>query len=167
MCICCKCGDTIVLIQTPSHQETEIQAKRRELFQNYIDAASRKGGGLFLDIVIENEYDPFSWKKDTLRFVPDSTVPVHDQGPTSLCTTKACFPFRNGHARCFASGSWVLILSRCPRKGIEPSQPSFPTAQGSLTASETRSSTLSNATSKSSRYPYTQHCFFSHPLERS
>ncbi|MFN9902949.1 MAG: hypothetical protein ACK55Z_30090, partial [bacterium] len=36
--------------------EKEIQARRRKLFQEYIDAAKAKGGGLFLDIVIENEY---------------------------------------------------------------------------------------------------------------
>ena len=46
----------------------KIAARRRELFQNYIDAARRKGGRLFLDIVIENEYDPFAWRKDTLRY---------------------------------------------------------------------------------------------------
>ena len=45
-----------------------IAARRRILFQNYIDAARRKGGRLFLDIVIENEYDPFVWRRDTLRY---------------------------------------------------------------------------------------------------
>lgn len=66
-CVFNKIQDQL-LDRIDNMKETEIQAKRRELFQNYIDAASRKGGGLFLDIVIENEYDPFSWKKDTLRY---------------------------------------------------------------------------------------------------
>ncbi|EKX47750.1 hypothetical protein GUITHDRAFT_162562 [Guillardia theta CCMP2712] len=48
--------------------EEEIAARRRDLFQKYIDAASAKDGGLFLDIVIENEYNPFAWKKHTLRY---------------------------------------------------------------------------------------------------
>ena len=48
--------------------EKEIQARRRDLFQKYIDASTAKPGGLFLDIVIENEYDPFTWKKKLLKY---------------------------------------------------------------------------------------------------
>eukprot|EP00286_Rhodomonas_abbreviata_P028209 CAMPEP_0181313080 /NCGR_PEP_ID=MMETSP1101-20121128/14054_1 /TAXON_ID=46948 /ORGANISM="Rhodomonas abbreviata, Strain Caron Lab Isolate" /LENGTH=423 /DNA_ID=CAMNT_0023420003 /DNA_START=140 /DNA_END=1407 /DNA_ORIENTATION=- len=66
-CVFNKIQDQL-LDRIDNMKEIDIQAKRRDLFQNYIDAASRKGGGLFLDIVIENEYDPFVWKKDTLRY---------------------------------------------------------------------------------------------------
>jgi hypothetical protein len=82
--------------------EAEIAAKRRQLFQNYIDASARKGGGLFLDIVIENEYDPFTWKKDTLKYRAKPAVvsngpgftdrfgnPVHDPVKRDLEKLKA------------------------------------------------------------------------------
>jgi hypothetical protein len=60
----------------------EISARRRDLFQKYIDAAAAKGGGLFLDIVIENEYDPFTWKKNTLKYRAKPAVVSNGPGFT-------------------------------------------------------------------------------------
>lgn len=62
--------------------EKEIQARRRDLFQKYIDAAAAKGGGLFLDIVIENEYNPFEWKKHTLKYRAKPAVVSNGAGFT-------------------------------------------------------------------------------------
>jgi hypothetical protein len=62
--------------------EKEIQARRRKLFQNYIDAAKAKGGGLFLDIVIENEYNPFTWKEHTLKYRAKPAVVSNGPGFT-------------------------------------------------------------------------------------
>jgi hypothetical protein len=66
-CVFDKIQDQLLNRVDDMNGET-IADKRRQLFQNYIDAARRKGGRLFLDIVIENEYDPFTWKKDLLRY---------------------------------------------------------------------------------------------------
>jgi hypothetical protein len=62
--------------------ELEIQERRRDLFQRYMDAAAAKGGGLFLDIVIENEYNPFTWKKDTLKYRAKPAVVSNGPGFT-------------------------------------------------------------------------------------
>lgn len=62
--------------------EKEIQARRRDLFQKYIDASAAKGGGLFLDIVIENEYNPFTWKKNTLKYRAKPAVVSNGPGFT-------------------------------------------------------------------------------------
>jgi hypothetical protein len=62
--------------------EKEIQARRRKLFQDYIDAAKAKGGGLFLDIVIENEYNPFTWKEHTLKYRAKPAVVSNGPGFT-------------------------------------------------------------------------------------
>eukprot|EP00960_Hanusia_phi_P073178 767955-Hanusia_phi.AAC.7 len=67
-CVFNKIQDQL-LDKIDTMEEGEIAARRRDLFQKYIDAASAKDGGLFLDIVIENEYNPFAWKKHTLRSV--------------------------------------------------------------------------------------------------
>jgi hypothetical protein len=64
----------------------EISERRRVLFQNYIDAAARKGGGLFLDIVIENEYDPFTWKTHTLRCAPGRPLSCTGPCPASCAS---------------------------------------------------------------------------------
>jgi hypothetical protein len=62
--------------------DKEIQARRRKLFQDYIDAAKAKGGGLFLDIVIENEYNPFTWKEHTLKYRAKPAVVSNGPGFT-------------------------------------------------------------------------------------
>jgi hypothetical protein len=53
-----------------------------ELFQKYMDASAAKGGGLFLDIVIENEYNPFTWKKHTLKYRAKPAVVSNGPGFT-------------------------------------------------------------------------------------
>ncbi len=100
-CVFNKIQDQL-LDRLENMDEVDLGAKRRQLFQNYIDASARKGGGLFLDIVIENEYDPFTWKKDTLKYRAKPAVvsngpgftdrfgnPVHDPVKRDLEKLKA------------------------------------------------------------------------------
>jgi hypothetical protein len=59
-----------------------IAARRRALLQRYLDAARSTGARLFLDIVVETEYDPFVWRKDTLRYRAKPATASHGPGFT-------------------------------------------------------------------------------------
>ena len=45
----------------------DIERRRRELLQSFIDQTN-SGGGLYLDIVKEDVYDPFAWKQHTVKY---------------------------------------------------------------------------------------------------
>ena len=51
----------------------ELLSRREQLFDAFLDACKRKGAGLFLDIVIESDYNPFAWKEHTVKF-PDTVA---------------------------------------------------------------------------------------------
>jgi hypothetical protein len=48
-------------------KDQELSQKRNQRYQNYLDQ-DRIKGGLYLDIIMPEEYDPFDWRKETIKY---------------------------------------------------------------------------------------------------
>ncbi|KAJ4460505.1 hypothetical protein PAPYR_3120 [Paratrimastix pyriformis] len=67
------CTDVFTPIQARVQQQLEstdpeeLNARKRQLFDAFLEATNRKEG-LFRDIIIEQDYDPLAWKQGTIRY---------------------------------------------------------------------------------------------------
>lgn len=102
--------------------EKEIQARRRDLFQKYIDAAAAKGGGLFLDIVIENEYDPFTWKKHTLKYRAKPAVVSNGPGFTDRFGNPVFDPVKRDLEKLKSEAKQALAVGGGGGAGVLPDE---------------------------------------------
>ena len=59
-----------VVVQADKENIKDLSRRRRDLFQKYIDASNSKTeiGGIFLDIIIEHDYDPLAGRKDQKKY---------------------------------------------------------------------------------------------------
>ena len=48
-----------------SISDTEVEERRRQMFQSFLDESNRKTNGLFRDIIIESDYDPLAQQAAT------------------------------------------------------------------------------------------------------
>jgi hypothetical protein len=53
--------------QLVAMKDHDISQKRNERYQNYLDQ-DRIKDGLYLDIIMPEEYDPFDWRKETIKY---------------------------------------------------------------------------------------------------
>eukprot|EP01012_Entosiphon_sulcatum_P041987 TRINITY_DN55902_c0_g1_i1.p1 TRINITY_DN55902_c0_g1~~TRINITY_DN55902_c0_g1_i1.p1 ORF type:complete len:347 (+),score=54.48 TRINITY_DN55902_c0_g1_i1:41-1081(+) len=70
----------ILSMTTSDLPAAEIERRRREQFEQYLQACRRNGGALFRDIILESEYDPLgATRENTLKYSHKS---AHAVDPT-------------------------------------------------------------------------------------
>mmetsp|Transcript_30604 Transcript_30604/g.39470 ORF Transcript_30604/g.39470 Transcript_30604/m.39470 type:complete len:344 (-) Transcript_30604:244-1275(-) len=66
-----------------SQDYKDLQKKRNEAFQQYLDTSNKKGGAVFRDIIIESEYDPLALNRTAIKVkghnLKDPTTRVVDR----------------------------------------------------------------------------------------
>ena len=59
--------------QLASISDSEVEERRRAMFQSFLDESNRKTNGLFRDIIIESDYDPLAQaQQSTMRYKKSS-----------------------------------------------------------------------------------------------
>ena len=86
---------------------SELSARRRALFEDYIQTSNRKRGGLYRDIIIEADYDPMRAHETLMRYtLSDATDPLKHEVLVPHPSGKPTLPKRTAGRQTLDSSMW-------------------------------------------------------------
>eukprot|EP00769_Ergobibamus_cyprinoides_P000245 gnl/Ergobibamus_cyprinoides/1239.p1 GENE.gnl/Ergobibamus_cyprinoides/1239~~gnl/Ergobibamus_cyprinoides/1239.p1 ORF type:complete len:329 (+),score=61.90 gnl/Ergobibamus_cyprinoides/1239:130-1116(+) len=119
--------------QLEGMSEVELSHRKRTLFEEFLAASNRKGA-IFRDIVIAGDYDPLSWRSETIRVDtqrlddPHFRLEKQERAEGQLLATPnpAAAPVPNRFSLDITQWSKLEATPAYPLKGAEDADPSNP-----------------------------------------